>query len=128
MIFAKWVFRLAGIYGLIVLAPMYFMEKQINLDYPPAITHPEHFYGFIGVGIAWQVLFLVLSSNPARYRLMMLPAFLEKATYSIAVIWLFAQQRVASMVLGFALVDAALGVLFLAAFWRIGRSAATENF
>ena len=104
------------------------MEKQINLDYPPAITHPEHFYGFIGVGVAWQVLFLVLSSDPARYRLMILPAFLEKATYSIAVIWLFAQQRVASMVLGFALVDAALGVLFLAAFWRIGRSAATENF
>lgn len=128
MIFAKWVFRLAGIYGLLVLAPMYFMEKQINLDYPPAITHPEHFYGFIGVGIAWQVLFLVLSSDPARYRLMILPAFLEKATYSIAVIWLFAQQRVASMVLGFALVDAALGVLFLVAFWRIGRSAATENF
>ena len=81
MIFAKRVFRIAGIHGLIVLAPMYFIANQISRNFPPAITHPEHYYGFIGVALAWQILFLVLSSEPARYRPMMLPAFLEKATY-----------------------------------------------
>lgn len=121
--FAKWVFRIAGIYGLLVLAPMYFAENQISRDFPPAITHPEHYYGFIGVALTWQVLFLVLSTDPVRYRMMMLPAFLEKATYSIAITWLFAQQRVAGIVFGFAMVDAILGVLFLLAFWRTGTGA-----
>ena len=101
---------------------MYFIENQISRDYPPALTHPEHYYGFIGVALAWQVLFLILSKDPLRYRMMMLPAFLEKATYGIAVLWLFAQQRVASVVLGFAMVDSVFGILFLIAFWRTGRS------
>ncbi|MGH7494644.1 MAG: hypothetical protein ACREOO_19905 [bacterium] len=70
MKFAKWVFRIAGIYGLIVLTPMYFTEGQISRDFPPAPTHPEYYYGFIGVALAWQVLFLLLSKDPLRYRIM----------------------------------------------------------
>jgi len=62
MKFAKWVFRIAGIYGLIVVAPMYLSESQISRDFPPAITHPEYFYGFIGVTLAWQVLFFCETS------------------------------------------------------------------
>jgi len=42
----------AGIYGIAVIAPQYFMEAQVGRDYPPAITHPEYFYGFVGVGLA----------------------------------------------------------------------------
>jgi hypothetical protein len=122
MAFAKWVFRIAGIYGLIVLTPMYFTESQVSRDFPPAITHPEYYYGFIGVALAWQVVFLIVSMDPVRYRMMMLPAILEKATYGIAVLWLFAQQRVAGLALGAAMVDSILGVLFLVAFWRTGRS------
>jgi hypothetical protein len=119
---AKWTFLISGIYGLILVTPMYFLENQIARDYPPAITHPESFYGFIGVTLAWQLLFLVLSTNPSRYRLMMLPAFVEKASYGIAIIWLFIQQRVPGLILGFALVDLIWGVLFLIAFWRTGVS------
>lgn len=118
MTFAKWVFRLAGIYGLIVLAPMYFMENQINLDYPPAITHPEHFYGFIGVGVAWQLAFLVIAASPSRFRTMMLPAMVEKFTYAVAVLILYAQERIAAMLLSFGLVDLALGILFVLAYLR----------
>ena len=121
MTFAKWVFRIAGIYGLAVLTPMYFFESQISLDFPPAITHPEYYYGFIGVAVSWQVLFLFLSQDPMRYRLLMLPAILEKATYGIAIVWLFAQQRVAGLALVFATVDLIFGILFFLAYWRTGR-------
>ncbi len=69
MKFAKVVFLVAGIYGLIVLAPHYFLEAKTGPDFPPPITHPEFYYGFIGVTIAWQVLFLLLSKNPTRYRI-----------------------------------------------------------
>ena len=49
MKFARIVFLVAGIYGLLVVAPQYFLEARIGRDTPPAITHPEFFYGFVGV-------------------------------------------------------------------------------
>ncbi|MBX2989816.1 MAG: hypothetical protein KF749_01465 [Bacteroidetes bacterium] len=39
--FAGYVFLSAGIYGILLLTPVYFMEKQVGIDYPPPITHPE---------------------------------------------------------------------------------------
>jgi len=123
MRFAARVFRIAGIYGLLAVAPIYFSEGQIARLFPPAITHPEYYYGFAGVTLAWQVLFLLLSRDPVRHRPLMLPAVLEKATYGIAVICLFAQQRVAAFVLGTGIVDLILGVLFLIAYRKTGRTA-----
>ena len=61
MKFSRWLFRIAGIYGLIVLVPQYFLESKIGEQTPPAITHPEYFYGFVGVGIAWQIAFLIIA-------------------------------------------------------------------
>lgn len=115
--FARWVFRLAGLYGLAVITPLFALEGRLGQDYPPPINHPENFYGFASVGVAWQILFLLLATDPVRYRLMMLPSFLEKAIYAIAMFILFVQQRVPGLVAGFAVVDLALGVLFLAAYW-----------
>lgn len=116
MRFARWVFRLAGIYGLIVLLPQYFLEERIGRDDPPPITHPEHFYAFLGVAVAWQVAFLVIARDPIRYRPTMIPAILEKAGFAIAAPVLFAQHRVSGVVLGFGMMDLVLGILFLAAF------------
>lgn len=118
MKFATWVFRIAGIYGLLVMAPQYFMEESIARDTPPAITHPEFFYGFIGVAVAWQLAFLTIASDPVRYRPMMLPAMVEKATFAIAAVVLFAQQRLSGVVLGFGMLDGVLGVLFALAYWK----------
>ncbi len=120
MIFAKRVFRVAGVYGLVGLAPQYFLEARIGLDYPPPITHPENFYGFIGVALAWQVLFLILSTDPARYRPMMPVAVLEKLTFGFAAVVLFVQARIPSVVLAFGLVDLVFAVLFAMAFVRTG--------
>jgi len=118
MKFASWVFRIAGIYGLLVMTPQYFMEGSIARDTPPAITHPEFFYGFVGVAMAWQLAFLAISVDPVRYRLMMLPAVVEKASFAIAAVVLFAQQRLAGVVLGFGMLDGVLGVLFAIAYWK----------
>jgi len=40
MTFARRLFLIAGIYGLIVLLPLYFLEEKTGRDYPPPITHP----------------------------------------------------------------------------------------
>lgn len=116
MLFARWVFLLAGIYGLVLLVPQYLLEAQVGRDNPPPIQHPEFYYGFLGVAVAWQVAFLVIARNPPRYRLLMLPAVLEKFSFGLATAALYAQQRLAAVVLGFGAVDMLWGGLFLVAF------------
>ena len=118
MRFARPVFLVAGLYGLIVLLPQYFLEGKNGRDFPPPITHPEYYYGFVGVAVTWQVLFLILSRNPVRYRLMMIPAILEKAGFGVAVIVLFLQNRVAALMLGPAIIDLILGALFAVAYMK----------
>lgn len=72
---AKWVFFLAGTSGVLMILPMY-LEGRFFEQYPPAINRPEFYYGFAGVTLAWQVMFLVIGSNPFLYRTAMLPAML----------------------------------------------------
>jgi hypothetical protein len=118
MRFAKIVFLIAGIYGFLVLAPIYFMENIIGEKAPPAITHPEYFYGFLGAGLAWQFLFLVLSTDPARYRPMILPSILEKVTYGIALGTLYLKHRLALSTLVVGSGDWIFAFLFLAAYFK----------
>jgi len=120
MKFAKIVFLVAGIYGILVLAPLFLMEGVIDATQPPAITHPEYYYGFVGTGLAWQVLFLVLSRDPLRYRPMMLVAVLEKATGIAFILLVLLHRSPLSMLIG--IVDVCLGILFLTAYVRTAPS------
>ena len=116
--FSRQVFRLAGIYGLIVLLPLYFVERQVGVDFPPPITHPEFYYGFLGVTLAWQILFLLISRDPPRYRLIILPSILAKISYVAAVFTHHVQSRVHSALVPFAIIDLLLAVLFTVAYFR----------
>src|SRR5262245_46424044 len=113
MRFAKWVFLLAGVSGILLVVPPYFLERQTGADDPPPITHPEYYYGFLGVTLAWQFLFLVIASDPPRYRRAMLPALLEKASFATAIPVLYAAGRVPGLWVGFASMDATWLVLFV---------------
>ena len=116
MRFAKLVFLVAGIYGLIVLVPQYFLEARTGHDYPPPITHPEYYYGFIGLAVVWQFVFLIISRDPVRYRPLMIVGILEKACFAIPAVILLLQHRIPTLIFGFAMFDVVLGVLFLIAY------------
>jgi hypothetical protein len=120
--FASRVFLAAGIYGVVALLPQYFLEQKLGRDFPPPITHPEQFYGFIGVALAWQIVFLMIARDVQRYRLLMLPAILEKLSFGVAALVLFAQGRAAALVAGAGGIDLLLALLFGLAF-RVSRSA-----
>jgi hypothetical protein len=120
-VFARRVFSAAGVVGLLMLVPQYFLEKRVGIDNPPAITHPEFFYGFVGVAVAWQVAFLIIGRDPIRFRPLMLAAMLEKATFVIAVGWLFAAGRTSAIVAGCAGLDLIWGLLFAVAYARTHR-------
>jgi hypothetical protein len=115
---AKRAFLIAGVYGLLVLLPQYFIEDRTSRDFPPAITHPEYYYGFIGVAVAWQFVFLLISRDPVRYRPMMVPAILEKASFGFAAVALYALGRLHVQMLVAGLLDLTLGIFFVAAYFR----------
>lgn len=121
MKFAKYTFLIAGIYGLFALVPMYFLKDYVGQENPPPLTHVEFFYGFVGVALAWQFVFLIISRNPAKYRLLMLPAILEKVVWGIPVLILYLQNKVSASMLGAGIIDLLLGALFIAAYLKTDR-------
>ena len=118
MRFAKFVFLISGIYGLLVVTPQYFLETRTGIDYPPPVTHPEFYYGFVGIVVVFQIVFLIISSNPIRYRNMMIPSILEKLAFFIPAVILYSQHRIPPVMLGFATFDLFWGALFVISFFK----------
>jgi len=118
MKFAKIVFWIAGIWGVLVITPLYFLFDLISRNDPPPITHPGFFYGFTGVALAWQIAFLFIAQDPARFRPLMIPSILEKASYGVAVLVLVSQGRMHPSDLVFGCTDLLLGILFVVAYFK----------
>ncbi|MFC1719799.1 hypothetical protein ACFL00_01495 [Pseudomonadota bacterium] len=117
MNFARRVFFWSGIYGILVLLPMYFLREPLERLFPPATNHPEQYYGFIGVALAWQFVFLLLASDVRRFRPLMLPAIAEKFLAAAAAIWLYFTQQIELAILGPFLIDLLLGFLFIISYF-----------
>ena len=107
--FARWIFRGAAIYGLVVLLPMYWSV--------PTDDHLVAYLGFIGLALVFQGVFWIIGGDPLRYRALMPMAVLEKLVFAIPALTLYALGRSGGAVAGFAAIDAILGGLFLFA-WR----------
>ncbi|MGA2388170.1 MAG: hypothetical protein ABSF97_04380 [Candidatus Sulfotelmatobacter sp.] len=118
MRFAKIVFWIAGMWGVVVLAPLYFMFDLIGRQDPPPITHPGFYYGFVSVGLAFQIAFIVIARDPVRLRPMMVPSVLEKFGAGGSFVVLYLQHRLTPGDLVLGCVDLLFGVLFLAAFFK----------
>jgi hypothetical protein len=118
MKFAKIVFWLAGIWGVLILTPLYFMFEMIGRNDPPSITHPAFYYGFASVGLAFQIVFFVVAQDPVRLRPMMIPSALEKFGYGATLSVLYLQHRLHPQDLALGAVDVLFGLLFVAAFFK----------
>lgn len=124
MKFAKIVFTLAGIWGIVVVTPLFFLVDVTGRPYPPPTSYPQFFYGFFVVAIAWQLAFLMIGSNPARFRPLMIPSMVEKFGFVVTVAILHHQGRINSTDASVAIPDLLLGILFVAAF---AKTAAAER-
>ena len=118
MSFSRRVFVAAGIWGLLIVFPLYFLESTINRGQPPPITHPEFYYGFVGVTVVWQLLFFVIASDPIKYRAITRIAILEKLSYGLAVPLLYAAGRVPGVPFLISLPDLVWAALFAIAYWK----------
>ena len=116
MRFAKWVFTGAGIWGIAVLTPLFWLIDITGRRYPPPAEYPQFFYGFLAVALAWQVAFLLIGRDPMRFRPLMIAAVIEKLGYVSMLIVMRAQSRISALDAQPAWPDLALGLCFIAAF------------
>ena len=105
MKFARWLFWIAGAFGLAAIYPLYHM--------PGTPTY----YGLLATLIAWQAAFFVIGSNPKRYRWLMIPAVLEKALWMLTLVVLHTRGQTTGPALAAnAATHGLLGSLFIVAF------------
>jgi hypothetical protein len=126
MIFAKRVFQIAGAWGLFILTIAYAAHFLGGEEWAVVTSHPQYVHGFFLVTLAWQVAFLIIATDPVRYRLLMLAAMLEKFPFTLATILLYAAGSVPAIALVIGLIDGVLGVLFAAAYIMTDGSAPGE--
>lgn len=118
MKFSRTVFAIAGIWGILVLAPLYFIFDLIGRQDPPPITHPGFYYGFVSVGLAWQVAFLIIARDPMRLRPLIVASILEKIGGGGTFVVLYLQSRLTKGDLGLGCVDLLFAALFAVAFFK----------
>ena len=116
MRFAQIVFAVAGIWGIVVLTPFYWLVDVTGRVYDPPTVYPHFFYGFFAVALTWQIAFLVIASNPTRFRTFMIPAMIEKFGFVTTLAVLYGQERIAQSDALAAVPDGLLGLLFILAF------------
>jgi hypothetical protein len=116
MRFARFTFIGAGIWGIVVLMPLYWLFDVTGRAYSPPTDYPHFFYGFLSVAMAWQIAFLVIGSNPPRFRPLMIPGILEKLGHVGGVAILYANARISTTDAQAAIPDLLLAFLFMVAF------------
>jgi hypothetical protein len=121
-------FWCAAALGLAFNLPKYFLLEQIGRQTPPPITHPEYFYGFLGLGVAWQLGFVLIGTEPFRYRPFMLAGQLEKSLVGLASTFLYMASEAVLKVFVVGLSDLLFAALFVAAWFATrGRQRPTDT-
>lgn len=121
------IFGLAAAWGFFALIPGLFAEASFNAAMPPAITHPEFYYGFHGLALVFQLIFVMIAIDPERYRALIPIAVLEKLAFFVPAMWLYSNGRLMEGGLFYgAIIDGIWAVLFVLAWW-FGRHGALRK-
>jgi hypothetical protein len=119
---ARWLFRGAAIYGLIVLLPLYFLERQVAAP-ATLLDHPIYYYGFVGAAAAWQLVYWTIGADPVCYRAFIPISVIAKFGFWIPslILWLNGRNPTSTFVLTNG--DLILGIAFFLA-WRTLKTSA----
>lgn len=120
---ARMIFGFAGVYGLAVLAFFYFAEPLYRRYDPPGLSHPEHYYGFLGAAAVMQLVYLTIARDPQRFRPLMPVAVLAKLVFVTTMAALWALGRIDGTTLAGAAPDLAIGAAFAFAWLQMPSAA-----
>ena len=113
---ARWIFGVAATYGILILLASYFGARQVGEQYPPAVTHVEYFYGFVSLAMVFQFVFVLIASDPFRYRPLMIVSIFEKLAFFVPATIIKLTSSIPSPTYFFACIDLFLGALFAVAY------------
>ena len=112
---SKLIFLIAGTFGLFTTIPLVFAEKMMS------VKQPEFYYGFVFLDICLQVVYIIISTSPGRFRPMMIPAILAKASAAIVLTWLYLIDQVSLQWIAIGAIDGVFAILFLMAFFSTSK-------
>ena len=118
MTFARWVFTIGGIWGVLIIGPLFFIESVMADATGKPFSHPDTYYGFLASTFGWQIVYLLIGRDPLRYRPLMLLGALGKFIYAGAAWTLFVQGRIVITVPMLASPDILLAILFEVAWFK----------
>lgn len=119
----RWIFLIAGIYGVLALLPGVFAEL-----YAGPVAAPEFYYGFFFLALVFQLVFLAIACDPVRLKSLIVICILEKLAFFAPTYMLFALGRVSmgGPLIG-ATIDGVLMVLFAFAWFKARRLGEEEE-
>jgi hypothetical protein len=117
---ARWIFSLAAVYGIPLFVTWFFHTP--HMVGRASSQQPEIYYGFAGLGLAWQIAFLLIASDPLRYRpLMLIAAIGEKFLFSGLLVLLLIRGIARPHWIPAAVIDFVLGCGFLLSYVLTGK-------
>lgn len=112
MKWARIVFGAAGLFGIVVLVPLFTSPEAWGGQ-----SAAPYYFGFATLALVWQIAFLVIAVDPYRFRPLMLVGVAEKWGFALAAGVLHTQGRLVPEALAEgAVVDVVLGLAFVSAF------------
>jgi len=115
--FAKILFGIAGVWGILVLAPLFFLVDLTGKKYAPPLSYPHFFYGFFALALVFQFVFFTIASDPSRFRPFMILSVLEKASFVSVCAVLYSRGQITLGDASVCFPDFVLGTLFISAYF-----------
>lgn len=115
----RWVFAGAGVYGLLLAIPFSFQAIVSSEGVLPNGSGAGMFLlASILQHIVWQIGYLIISRDPVRYRLFMIPAILSMTIGALGSVWVYAYGITIGIPLAF--INVLFALLFIFVYWRLG--------
>ncbi|TPG15489.1 hypothetical protein [Sphingomonas oligophenolica] len=108
---ATWSFALAGVYGLAATLSLYFRA--------PLTIETQWLYAFAGAAAVTQLAYLLIATDPVRYRLVIPIGIASKLSFAVPMTILYAHGAITMGSFAFAQIDYALAALFAVNFVRL---------
>jgi hypothetical protein len=125
--FARLAYLVAGLWGIIVI-PLGYVSYLTGTDQTlVTIARPEIVHGFFLLALPWQLLFILISRDPARYNPVMPFTVLEKLPFAAVTLSMFARGQVTPVMGFFGAMDGLFGVMFCVAYWLTRRANSAES-
>lgn len=110
---ASRLFRVAAIYGVIVLLPLYFVVIQD--------PYRLNLIGFAGVTLVFQGMFWIIARDPLHFRPLIALSVFEKLSFGVPAVAFWTRGQTDGLTAVFGSIDLVVGALFLFVWIRQGR-------